>query len=314
MEIFALFVHGKFADKGNYETVLQRLEEFIILQYLFDSQYLNKNSQSQADLEELKILPRLIPNITEFAKMAQDQEIIKHFNKIKLRVNKMLHVTKPDFLNDLFTFKQKKLDLSLCIEIRGKKYFEELYPILPKAKKVERLAAQGSIQTSVESEKQKLVFLLDEMRDNKMKVPYLKIQGTIEEIYLPNFERFLREAPNLIHAFNISGLQFGKDSGLNTSLQTLRGSLFLEGLVNLNLSYLNVSKLKADISQILINTPNLELLDLSGCTFNREQFRTLTRSLNAPWIKNLAVFIGNQITITTPKFEPEFAAFVQSLG
>lgn len=114
---------------------------------------MNKNSQSQADLEELKILPRLIPNITEFAKMAQDQEIIKHFNKIKLRVNKMLHVTKPDFLNDLFTFKQKKLDLSLCIEIRGKKYFEELYPILPKAKKVERLAAQGSIQTSVESEK-----------------------------------------------------------------------------------------------------------------------------------------------------------------
>ena len=178
-----MFVHGKFADKGNFETVLQRLEEYIILQYLFDSQYLNKSSNSQQDLEDLKLLPRLIPNIEEFEKLAQDQEVIKHFNKIKLRVTKMLHVTTPDFLDHLYTFLQKKLDLSLCIEFRSKKFFDERNPILPKAKKVEKLRAIAAVANSLDLEKEKLIQLLDMMNEKNMKVPYLKIQGLIEDLY-----------------------------------------------------------------------------------------------------------------------------------
>lgn len=85
-------------------------------------------------------------------------------------------------------------------------------------------------------------------------------------------------------------------------MNLLKSSNFLEGLVNLNLSYINYSKSKVDVSQILQGTSNLEIVDLSGCTFTREQFRAIARSFSGSWVKNLSVFIGNAMNVTTPKF------------
>lgn len=62
----------------------------------------------------------------------------------------MLHIFKPDeFLDHLFTFHQRKLDLSLCIEFRSIKYFQDQNPLPVKPKKVDKLRVQGSISNSI---------------------------------------------------------------------------------------------------------------------------------------------------------------------